>query len=213
MFQKTYTVDFITKKRVDNKGEVPMYYVEESHPPIIDKEMWEAVQLEMKRRQIFSETYGVSKLDYATLDNPFAGRVICGCCSTPFGRKTWHSTNEELRRKVWICSNRYKVKGEKGCNNKHIDDKVLYQTFINTFNAIIENKNYFMNKWKEGLRNDNVLARYKSKQFIKIIEKSEPIEEFDVNLFLKVIEKMTVFEGGKIIVSLLDGTEIEVIIE
>ncbi|TCT15990.1 DNA invertase Pin-like site-specific DNA recombinase [Natranaerovirga pectinivora] len=43
ILQKTYTVDFLTKKRVENKGEVPMYYVEESHPAIIDKEMWETV--------------------------------------------------------------------------------------------------------------------------------------------------------------------------
>lgn len=78
-------------------------------------------------------------------------------------------------------SNRYKVKGEKNCQNKHIDYKVLYQTFINTFNAIIENV--------------------------------ELIKEFDVNLFLKLIEKMTAFEGEKIIVSLIDRIEIEVVIE
>lgn len=213
MLQKTYTVDFLTKKRVDNNGEVPKYYVEESHPAIIDKEMWEAVQLEMERRRVFAETYGVFKLDYATLDNPFAGRVICGSCGVGFGRKTWHSTNENLRRKVWMCSNRYKVKGKKGCSNKHIDDKVLYQTFINTFNAIIENKDYFIEKWKDGLKSENILVRHRSKQFIKTIEKAEPIKEFDVNLFLKLIEKMTVFEGEKIIVNLLDGTEIEVVIE
>jgi len=39
------------------------------------------------------------------------------------------------------------------------------------------------------------LVRYKAKQFIKIIEKAELIKEFDVNLFLELIEKMTVFEG------------------
>ena len=213
LLQKTYTVDFLTKKRVDNNGEVPQYYVEESHPAIIYKEMWEAVQLEMERRRVFAETYGVFKLDYATLDNPFAGRVICGCCRGVFGRKTWHSTNEDFRRKVWMCSNRYKVKGEKGCQNKHIDDKVLYQTFINTFNAIIENNDYFMEKWEKGISSENILVRYRSKQFIKIIKEAEQIKEFDVNLFLKIIEKMTVFEGEKIIVSLLDGTEIEVVIE
>ena len=210
MLQKTYTVDFLTKKRVENNGEVSQYYVEESHPAIIDKEMWEGVQLEMERRRVFAETYGVYKLDYATLDNPFSGRIICGCCGSTFGRKTWHSTNEKLRRKVWMCSNKYKIKGEKGCTNKHIDDKVLYKVFINAFNAIIENKDYFMEKWKDGRKSENVLVRYRSKQFIKIIENGKQIKEFDVNLFLKLIEKMTIFEGEKIIVSLLDGNEIEV---
>ncbi|MFT8315009.1 MAG: zinc ribbon domain-containing protein [Clostridium sp.] len=71
--------------------------------------MWEAVQLEMERRRVFAETYGVFKLDYATLDNPFAGRVICGLCGSPFGRKVWNSTNEIRSRIVWRCNKRYVV--------------------------------------------------------------------------------------------------------
>ena len=43
--------------------------------------------------------------------------------------------------------------------NKHIDDRVLYQAFINTFNAIIENKDYFMDKQKEELQSESVLLR------------------------------------------------------
>jgi DNA invertase Pin-like site-specific DNA recombinase len=213
LLQKTYTVDFLTKKRVENNGEVPQYYVEESHPAIIDKEMWEAVQLEMERRRAFAEKYNISKLDYATVDNPFAGRVICGHCGSTFGRKVWNSNNARLRRIIWRCNKKYVVKGEKSCENKHIDDRVLYQAFINTFNAMIDKKDYFMERWKDDLKSENVLVRYRSKQFIKIIEKAEPIEEFDVNLFLRIIERLTVFEGEKIIVSLLDGTEIEVVIE
>ena len=69
LLQKTYTVDFLTKKRVENNGEVPQYYVEESHPAIIEKDMWEAVQLEMERRKAFAEKYNIVKLDYATVDN------------------------------------------------------------------------------------------------------------------------------------------------
>lgn len=60
------------------------------------------------------------------------------------------------RRIVWQCSKKHKVKGEKGYPNKHIDDRVLYQTFINTFNAIIENKDYFIEKWKNGLNSEDI---------------------------------------------------------
>jgi site-specific DNA recombinase len=59
LFQKTYTIDFLSKKRAENNGEVPQYYVEESHPAIIDKDMWEAVQLEMDRRKAFAEKHGI----------------------------------------------------------------------------------------------------------------------------------------------------------
>ncbi|MGH4137658.1 MAG: recombinase family protein, partial [Clostridium sp.] len=108
---------------------------------------------------------------------------------------------------------KYEVKGKKSCENKHIDDKVLYQAFINTFNAMIENKDYFMEKWKKGLQNENLLLRYKSGEFIKMIADAKPIKEFDMDLYFRIIEKMTVFDGQKIIVTLLDGTEIEVLIE
>lgn len=62
LLQKTYTVDFLTKKRVKNDGEVPQYYVKESHPAIIEREIWEAVQLEMQRRKKFVEDHGIKKI-------------------------------------------------------------------------------------------------------------------------------------------------------
>jgi len=42
LLQKSYTVDFLTKKRAKNTGQVPQYYVSEGHPAIIDKDQWEA---------------------------------------------------------------------------------------------------------------------------------------------------------------------------
>jgi len=44
LLQKTYTVDFLTKKKVLNKGIIPQYYVEDSHPAIIPKELYYKVQ-------------------------------------------------------------------------------------------------------------------------------------------------------------------------
>ena len=50
LLQKTYTVDFLTKKKVMNKGIVPQYYVEDDHEPIIPKELFHLVQEEKARR-------------------------------------------------------------------------------------------------------------------------------------------------------------------
>lgn len=52
----------------------------------------------MERRRVFAQKYNINKLDYATVDNPFAGRFICGYCGSTFGRKVWNSNNEKLRR-------------------------------------------------------------------------------------------------------------------
>ncbi len=188
---------------------MPKYYVEESHPAIIDKDTWEAVQFEMERRKAFAEKYNIKKMDYVTNDNPFAGRVICGCCGSTFGRKVWNSTDERLKRTIWQCNNKYKVKGKIGCRNRHINEEVLYRAFTDTFNSIVENKDCFINKWKEHLQSDNLLQKYRAKQFINIIKDAEPLEKFDIELYFSIIEKLTVFEEEKIIVTLLDGTEIE----
>ena len=213
LLQKTYTVDFLSKKRADNNGEVPQYYVEDSHPAIIDKEMWEAVQLEMERRRNFALQYGIQKLEYATTSNPFAGRVICGSCGQVFGRKVWNSTDDRFRRIIWRCNGKYPAKGEKGCESRHIDDVALYQAFVNVFNMMVENKGYFLGKWKGMRESDNLLQRYKAKQFSKIITETGQINEYDVDLYFALTEKVVVHDGGRLVMILLDGTEIECTIE
>ena len=169
--------------------------------------MWEAVQLEMERRRNFALKYGIQKLEYATTDNPFAGRVICGSCGRVFGRKVWNSTSEKLRRIVWQCNGKYLAKGEKGCGSRHIDDGVLYQAFVDVFNAMVEQKDYFIAKWR--VADGNELVRYKAKQFIEILADVKKINSFDVDLYFALVEKITVYDGGRLIVSLLDGTDVE----
>ena len=68
--QKTFTPDFLTKKVVKNTGQVPSYFVEQSHPAIIAPETFEMVQREMERRSREGRRYsGVSI---------FSGKIKCG---------------------------------------------------------------------------------------------------------------------------------------
>ena len=46
-----YTVDFLSKKKKVNEGEVPQYYVEHNHDAIIEPAIFEAVQKQMAVRQ------------------------------------------------------------------------------------------------------------------------------------------------------------------
>ena len=54
-----------------------------------------------------------------------------------------------------------------------------------------------------------VLVRYKAKQFIGIMTDAEVIDEFDLELYFDLVAKMTVYDDGRLVVSLLDGTEVE----
>ena len=91
LLQKSYTVDFLTKKRTQNKGEIQMFYVEDDHDAIISKRIWECVQLEIKRRKKYLEEHGTNSYSHRPERNPFASKIICGDCNKVFARKGWRS--------------------------------------------------------------------------------------------------------------------------
>lgn len=208
LLQKSYTVDFLTKKKAINKGEVPQYYVEGSHPAIIDKDTWEAAQIERQRRKEYAAKHGLQKIDYGIRGNPLAGKIICGECGKYMGRRTRIYKGKKL---VWICANRYEEKGVRGCNSKHVNDEELNEVFIKTFNSMVENKEKYIEIWEEELQSNDVLIKYKAKQFIDTLKQhEEPIKEFDTDLFYSMVEKITVMSPEKFVVTLIEGTDIDV---
>lgn len=112
--------------------------------------MWGVVQLEMKRRKDYMERHWARQLDFIKVEgNVFTGKIICENCGSAFGRKTWNSTNENLKGRVWQCNRKYKKKGEVRSMNKHIIyEEVLYKAFTSNFNALVVNKEHFKEKWK-----------------------------------------------------------------
>lgn len=70
LLQKSYTVDFLTKMRTQNKGETQMYYVEDDHEAIISKRIWECVQLEAERRKKYLEEHGTNSYSRRPENNP-----------------------------------------------------------------------------------------------------------------------------------------------
>ncbi|MDP3447976.1 MAG: recombinase family protein, partial [Eubacteriales bacterium] len=78
LLQKTFCVDFLTKKMKRNEGELPQYYVEQSHPAIVSPEVFDEVQQELKRRR---------EVRYFGRSGCFSSKIICGECGSYFGRK------------------------------------------------------------------------------------------------------------------------------
>lgn len=127
--QKCFTVDFLTKKRKVNEGEVPQYYVEHSHEPIITPEEFDKVQTELARRKRISRQYSGKSI--------FSSRIVCGDCGSYFGSKVWNSTSK-YRRVIWQCNGKFK--GEHKCETPHLDEETIKARFVAAINAIIDSK-------------------------------------------------------------------------
>lgn len=207
ILQKSYTVDFLTKKRVKNEGRIQQYHIEENHEAIIDPLIWEAVQLEYDRRSKYIEEHGTNSYSHNPEKNLFAGKVVCGTCNQAFTRKGWKSKNSY--RKVWQCQERYKVKGVQGCTNRHIDEAILIDAFILSWNALLDNREELRKKWETTAEFGNPLEQYRAVQFADITEDAKHIKEIDTDFILRTLDHIKVYETGRIIIRFMDGTDIE----
>jgi DNA invertase Pin-like site-specific DNA recombinase len=127
--QKRFTVDFLTKTMKLNEGEIPQYWVEFSHEPIIQPNEWDAVQKEFARRKALGRSYSGNSV--------FASRIICGDCGGFYGSKVWNSTSK-YRRTIWQCN--AKFKGEHKCMPPHLDEEQIKTRFLAAFGELLDNK-------------------------------------------------------------------------
>ena len=132
LLQKSYTVDFLTKKKKVNEGEIPQYYVEGNHEAIIQPEVFELVQQELERRKNSRGRHSGVHL--------FSGKIRCGQCGEWYGSKVWHS-NSKYRRVIWQCNHKYD--GEKKCSTPHLtEDEIKYDK--HSFSAHAGDGIYYM---------------------------------------------------------------------
>ena len=127
LLQKSYTVDFLTKKKKKNEGEVPQYYVENSHEAIISPEIFDMVQYEFEKR----------KGQVQSGANCFASKIVCGDCGSFYGSKIWHS-NDKYRKIILQCNAKFKNK--KKCKTPHVTEEQIKEGFINAVNSLIDDK-------------------------------------------------------------------------
>jgi site-specific DNA recombinase len=165
LLQKTYTVDFLSKKRVKNNGIVPQYYVENSHEPIIPRELFMQVQEEMVRRanlrggkdgkkRVYSSKYALSSI------------VYCGQCGDIYRRVHWN--NRGYKSIVWRCVSRLEEKGSE-CTAPTINEETLQTAVVKTINELLANKEPFLQALQKNVatilneENDNATNDIDSK--------------------------------------------------
>lgn len=135
LLQKTYITDCITKKVKKNMGERPMYYVENNHPAIISREMFDQVQKEMTRR---SSKRKVLQKSGKTELGKYSGKyaltelLVCGECGSPYKRVIWARNGK--KRIVWRCVSRLEF-GTKYCHNSPtLDESRLHNAILAAMN-------------------------------------------------------------------------------
>ena len=117
LLQKTYITDPISKRVKKNNGELPMYYVENSHPAIIKRRIFDRVQEEIARRagkKKVKQTGTKTELGRYSGKYALTELLYCGECGTPYRRCTWSRNGK--KKIVWRCVSRLDY-GKKYCKN------------------------------------------------------------------------------------------------
>ena len=135
LLQKTYVTDCISKKVKKNQGERAMYYVENNHPAIISREVFDQVRNEMTRR---SSKRKVLQKSGKTELGKYSGKyaltelLVCGECGSPYKRVTWARNGK--KRIVWRCVSRLEF-GTKYCHNSPtLDESKLHSAILAAMN-------------------------------------------------------------------------------
>ena len=135
LLQKTYVTDCISKKVKKNQGERSMYYVENNHPAIISRKMFDQVRNEMTRR---SSKRKVLQKSGKTELGKYSGKyaltelLVCGECGSPYKRVTWARNGK--KRIVWRCVSRLEF-GTQYCHNSPtLDESKLHSAILASMN-------------------------------------------------------------------------------
>ena len=146
---KTYNVDFLHPKRLKNTGQAPMYLVENSHPAIIPRDIFDMVQVERARRKNNSSTYkDIKQTENAgrfKSVNALSDKIICSDCGTLYRRAVWTKRNKE-KEPVWRCMNRLK-NGKRYCRHSiTIKEEKLFKELKDIINDILKDKKYIISE-------------------------------------------------------------------
>ena len=174
--QKTYKESVIGGKVMKNNGQLPQVLVQNNHPRIITREMFYAVQEEMKRRTASrspSTKSATGRTSYAS-KYALSERLVCGECGTLYRRCTW--TIRGKKKIVWRCVSRLDH-GTKFCKQSPTMEETALQTAI-------------MDAINRSMDSSGGLARNTAAGFLMILKPQENAE-FTLGEVKRRIQELT----------------------
>ena len=154
LLQKTFTSDYLTKRRVKNSGQQKQYYVKNHHEAIIPKTVYYKIQEEIARRSSLKKAgtrkgktaQGVYSSKYA-----LTGIMVCNECGAHYRRTTWAKNGKKVI--VWRCINRLEH-GTKQCHESPtLKEEVIQEAIMGKLHglSIDQEEENFLNGVKEDI--------------------------------------------------------------
>ena len=165
--QKTYTIDFLTKKKVKNQGYAPQYYIEDNHEAIIPKELFHQVQVEKARRASLNKAAVTRKANKAKKEkSKYSSKYVltelltCGECGHSYRRQTWSKYGQKSA--VWRCEDRLKQGTSSKCHHSPtLKEEQLHDAIMKAINKVVENNGDFIGTFRENVI--RVIGNYSTK--------------------------------------------------
>lgn len=169
---KTFTVDPITHRRLENMGEEEKYYIDEHHEGIISDDQFDEAQRILNKRSL--KHNGKGRNDKYSRKYAFSSIIKCAYCESTAIRRTWHAKSDH-EKFVWSCMRAVKY-GKSNCpHSKGVDEKEIELSFIKAFNTLCKsNKNIieeFLKEMEDTLVNLDV-----NKEILEIDKSIEKCE-------------------------------------
>ena len=112
LLQKYFRNNHLEKKKIQNTGELPQFYAEDTHPAIIDMDTFQKARELLRQMKEKRASQGKGKTSI------FTGKIICGKCGANFKRITKHG------KPGWNCST-FQTMGKEACSSKRIPEDIL----------------------------------------------------------------------------------------
>ena len=191
--QKTFTVDYLLKERRKNKGELPQYYVQNLHEPIISKELYYLVQQERKRRACLKKKSMLGGAE--ELEGRYSGKfalskiLICGECGSEYRRQIRRKSGKE--KAVWRCENRLR-NGSRYCRHSPtLEEELIHGIILKAINRMADQIQIEVSEVKEPF---NIRLEKKSKH---TQEKNSNLSSFEL-IYSNIADNLEDYEKMEI---------------
>ena len=156
---KTFTVDPLSKRRLENLGEENRFYIRDHHEPIISEETFARAQEIRNRRNGNRKSATPGKREKFSRQYAFSCMLECGFCGASLSRRRWHSSSK-YKKTIWQCVKSTKS-GKRFCpDSKGIPEEVIEDAFIESYRMLCaDNKDVleeFIHRIEKTLSGDTI---------------------------------------------------------